>query len=34
MDEIDKTYRIRSHQGVPLHFLELLQKDLEERSAH
>lgn len=32
IDEIDKSYRIRSHQGVPLHFLEMLQKDLSCRN--
>ena len=31
LDEIDKDYRIRSSQGVPLHFLETLQKDLKNR---
>lgn len=30
-DEIDITYRIRSHNGVPVHFLEQLQKDLNSR---
>lgn len=32
VNEIDKTYKIRSYQGVPLHFLEMLQKDLLSRS--
>lgn len=31
IDEIDRSYRIRSYQGVPLHFLEMLQKDLSSR---
>ncbi len=31
-EEIDKSYKIRNHQGVPLHFLEMLQKDLSERT--
>ena len=30
-DEIDKSYEIRSYQGVPVHFLEMLNKDLSER---
>ncbi len=32
LDEIDKSYRIRSHSGVPLHFLETLQMDLLTRN--
>ena len=31
IDEIDRSYRIRSYQGVPLHFLEMIQKDLLSR---
>lgn len=31
IEEIDRSYRIRSYQGVPLHFLEMLEKDLEAR---
>ena len=31
LEEIDKSYRIRSHSGVPLHFLETLQMDLLSR---
>lgn len=30
-DEIDKTYKISSKSGVPVHFLEALQKDLDSR---
>lgn len=30
-DELDKTFQIRSTQGVPVHFLEQIQKDLLER---
>ncbi|MFQ9933710.1 MAG: Holliday junction resolvase RecU [Lachnospiraceae bacterium] len=28
IEEIDKSFKIRSYQGVPLHFLEMLQRDL------
>lgn len=31
IDEIDRSYKIRSYQGVPLHFLEMIQKDLINR---
>lgn len=31
MNEIDKSYAIRSHNGVPVHFLEQLQMDLNRR---
>jgi len=30
-DEIDKSFRILSHNGVPVHFLEQISKDLESR---
>lgn len=30
-EEIDTAYRISTHKGVPLHYLEPLAKDLEER---
>ena len=30
-EEIDKEYKIRSYKGVPIHFLEPLQKDLSGR---
>ena len=30
-DEIDTTYKITSKSGVPVHFLEALQKDLDSR---
>lgn len=30
-EEIDTGYRIKSHSGVPVHFLEALQKDLDGR---
>lgn len=30
-DEIDKSYMVRSHNGVPVHFLEQLNMDLESR---
>lgn len=32
LEEIDTEYRIGSYNGVPLHFLELLNKDLMSRS--
>ena len=31
IEEIDRSYRIRSYQGVPMHFLEMLNRDLEYR---
>ncbi len=31
IDEIDKSYRIRSAGGFQVHYLEMLQKDLDER---
>lgn len=31
IEEIDRSYRIRKYQGVPLHFLEMLNKDLSAR---
>lgn len=31
IEEIDRSYRIRRYQGVPLHFLEMLNKDLSSR---
>jgi len=31
IEEIDRSYRIRSYQGVPLHFLETLNRDLGMR---
>lgn len=31
IDEIDRSYKIRSYQGVPMHFLEMLNRDLESR---
>ena len=30
-EEIDPAYRINSKSGVPVHFLEALQKDLDSR---
>ncbi len=30
-EEIDKTYRIKVNSGVPIHYLEALSKDLEDR---
>ena len=30
-EEIDKTYRIRGYNGVPVHYLEMLAKDIAER---
>ncbi|MBE5939879.1 MAG: Holliday junction resolvase RecU [Lachnospiraceae bacterium] len=30
-DEIDKTYAIRSHNGIPIHFLEQINMDLASR---
>ena len=30
-EEIDKSYEIRSHKDMFIHYLEMLQKDLEER---
>lgn len=32
IEEIDRSYQIRSAQGVPLHFLEALNKDLMTRN--
>ena len=31
IEEIDRSYKIRSYQGVPIHFLEMLNRDLEYR---
>ena len=31
IEEIDTSYRIHSHKGVPVHFLEQLQRDLDSR---
>lgn len=31
LEEIDKSYRIPTNKGVPLHYLEALSKDLENR---
>ena len=31
LEEIDKSYRISTNKGVPLHYLEALSKDLENR---
>ena len=31
IEEIDRSYKIRSYQGVPMHFLEMLNHDLEQR---
>lgn len=33
LEEIDKSFRIRKSQGVPIHFLEMLNKDLSGRSS-
>ncbi len=33
-EEIDQEYRIKSHKGVPLHFLEALNRDLAHRASH
>lgn len=30
-DEIEKEYRISTNKGVPIHYLEMLSKDLENR---
>jgi len=30
-EEIDTSYKIQGHKGVPVHFLEQLQKDLDSR---
>ena len=30
-DEIDKTFRIGRHRDILVHYLELIQKDLEQR---
>ena len=30
--EIDLDYEIRSYEGVPVHYLEPLKRDLEERA--
>lgn len=30
-DEIDKDFKIKTNRGVPVHFLEMLSKDLENR---
>ncbi len=31
-DEINKEFKIRSHSGIMVHYLEMLQKDLEMRA--
>ena len=30
-EEIDKSYKINTNKGVPIHYLEALSKDLENR---
>lgn len=30
-EEIDKSYRIRSAQGIMIHYIEMIQKDLDSR---
>lgn len=32
-EEIDKTYRIRGYNGVPVHYLEMLAKDIATRDS-
>ena len=34
IDEIDKSTRINSYKGVPVHYLEEIKKDLESRDWH
>lgn len=31
LEEINHSYKVRNHNGVPVHYLEILSKDLSER---
>lgn len=33
-DEVDKSWRIRSHRDILVHYLEMIAKDLERRDGH